>query len=74
MYVKKFLNGFASFGEADITWVSVEYKGVIGENDITPKVRQGVFKSTSNDRYTPERGTSDDKLWAFRREIDIELK
>lgn len=74
MYVKKFLNGFASFGEADITWVSVEYKGVIGENDITPKVRQGVFKSKSNDRYIPIKGESDDKLWAFRREKDIELK
>lgn len=74
MYVKKFLNGFASSGEADISWVSKEYKDVIGEKEITPKVRQGVFNSTSNDRYIPERGTSDGKLWAFRREIDIELK
>ncbi len=74
MYVKKFLNGFASSGEADITWENIEYKNVIGEKDITNKVRQGVFESTSNDRYIPKKGESDGKPWAFRREIDIELK
>ena len=38
------LNGFAPSGEADITWVSVEYKGVIGENDIINIFRQGVYE------------------------------
>lgn len=74
MYVKKFLNGFASSEEADVTWVSKEYKGVIGEKDITKNYRQGVFESTSNDRYIPKKGVSDGKPWAFRREIDIDLK
>lgn len=73
MYVKKFLNGFASSGEADITWVSVEYKGVIGKKDITNKVRQGVFKSTSNDRYSYDKRETDGRLWAFRREIEVEM-
>lgn len=73
MYVKKFLNGFTSSGETDITWVSVDYKGVIGEKDITNKVRQGVFKSTSNDRYSYEKRETDGRLWAFRREIEVEM-
>lgn len=73
MYVKKFLNGFTSSGEADITWVSVEYKDVIGEKDITKKYRQGVFKSTSNDRYSYEKREADGRLWAFRREIEVEM-
>lgn len=71
MYVKKFLNGFASSGTSDITWVSKEFKGVIGEKDITKKYRQGVFESTSNVRYTPIKGKSDEKPWAFRREIEV---
>lgn len=74
MYVKKFLNGFSSSGEADVTWVNVPYDEVISEQDITPKVRQGVFLSSSEQRYIPERGKTDGKLWAFRREKDIELK
>lgn len=71
MYMKKFLNGFASSGETDITWVSVEYKDVIGEKDITKKYRQGVFKSTSNDRYSYEKREADGRLWAFRRESEV---
>lgn len=71
MYVKKFLNGFASSGETDITWVSVEYKDVIGEKDITKKYRQGVFKSTSNERYSYEKRETDGRLWAFRREVEV---
>lgn len=73
MYMKKFLNGFASSGETDITWVSVEYKDVIGEKDITKKYRQGVFKSTSNDRYSYDKRETDGRLWAFRREIKVEM-
>ncbi|MDO4820018.1 MAG: hypothetical protein Q3994_06565 [Prevotella sp.] len=73
MYMKKFLNGFASSGETDITWVSVEYKDVIGEKDITKKYRQGVFKSTSNDRYSCDKREADGRLWAFRREIEVEM-
>lgn len=73
MYMKKFLNGFASSGETDITWVSVEYKDVIGEKDITKKYRQGVFKSTSNDRYSYDKRETDGRLWAFRREIEVEM-
>lgn len=71
MYVKKFLNGFASSGEANITWVSKKYEGVIGEKDITKKYRQGVFKSTSNDRYSYEKRETDGRLWAFRREVEV---
>lgn len=71
MYVKKFLNGFAASGEADITWVSEEYKGVIGENDIKKDKRQGVFESTSNERYVPQKGESDGKLWSFNRKIGV---
>lgn len=76
MYVKKFLNGFTYSRTPNITWVSVEHKGVISEKDITPKVRQGVYKY-EREPYAPGRWNKitplrrEEKKWAFKREIEI---
>lgn len=76
MYVKKFLNGFASSGEADITWVNVKYEESQKLSNIK---RQGIYEYEKEpyalgrwNKVNPLR--REEKDWAFRREIDIELR
>lgn len=76
MYVKKFLNGFASSGDADITWVNL----ALEENHKMSNIRrQGVYEY-EKEPYAPGRWNKviplrrEEKKWAFKREVDIELK
>lgn len=76
MYVKKFLNGFSSTGEADITWVSVNFD----EKQIPKKTkRQGIYEYEKEPyaigkwkRKEPKEREKKD--WAYKRENDIVLK
>lgn len=76
MYVKKLLNGFTSSGQADITWENVDFDE---KQKISNIRRQGVYEYEKEpyafgrwNKVTPLR--REDKKWAFRREIDVELK
>ena len=73
MYVKKFLNGFATEGEPDIYWVDVPYMKAIIDADIAPVRRQGIYISSSEERYKPNKTEKDERLWGFRREKEITL-
>ena len=73
MYVKKFLNGFATESKLDIFWVDVPYLKKIIDADISPIKRQGVYISSSKELYKPDKTKRDERLWGFRREKDIAL-
>lgn len=75
MYVKKFLNGFASSGKADITWVSVDYDKTQIPKNIK---RQGIYEYEDEPydigkwkRKEPKEREKKD--WAYKRENDIVL-
>jgi len=77
LYLKRILNGFASEGTPNITWVDKSFNlGDIKEKDITINTRQGVYESYDTSRYRVNKKNrkKDDKKWSFRREKDIELK
>lgn len=73
MYVKKFLNGFATECKPDIYWVDVPYMEKIIDADISPIKRQGVYISSSKEMYKPDKTKRDERLWGFRREKGIAL-
>ena len=73
MYVKKFLNGFASESKPDIYWMDVPYMEEINDADISSIKRQGVYISSSKEMYKPDKTKIDKRLWGFRREKDIAL-
>lgn len=73
MYVKKFLNGFATESKPDIYWVNMPYMEKIIDADISPIKRQGVYISSSMELYKPDKTKRDERLWGFRREKDIAL-
>lgn len=72
LYLKRILNGFASEGTPDITWVDdLSNLKDISDKDITPIRRQGVYKSLDDKRYKANRGEKDEKEWGFRREKEL---
>ena len=73
MYVKKFLNGFASESKPDIYWMDVPYMEEINDADISSIKRLGVYISSSKEIYKPDKTKRDKRLWGFRREKDIAL-
>lgn len=73
LYVKKFLNGFASESKPDIYWIDVPYMEEINDADISSIKRQGVYISSSKEMYKPNKTKRDKRLWGFRREKDIAL-
>ena len=75
LYLKRILNGFASEGTPNITWVDdLSNLKDINDKDITPIRRQGVYTSIDNNRYKANRGIKDQKKWGFRREKEIVLQ
>ena len=73
LYVKKFLNGFASESKPDIYWIDVPYMEEINDADISSIKRQGVYISSSKEMYKPNKTKRDKRLWGFRREKYIAL-
>ena len=59
MYVKNFLNGFASEDDLDILWVDMPCTVKLIETDIMSIRRKGL---------------TDSRLWGFRREREITLR
>ena len=75
LYLKRILNGFASEGTSNITWVDDSFNPEdIQDKDITPVRRQGVYESRNNERYKANREKKDERKWGFRREKDIVLQ
>lgn len=74
LYLKRILNGFASEGTPDITWVDdlSNLRGIT-DKDIKQMTRQGVYKSESDERYKAIKGKKDNREWGFRREKEIVL-
>lgn len=73
MYVKKFLNGFATESKPDIYWVDVPYIEEMIDAEISQVKRQGIYISSSEEKYKPNKTERDERLWGFRREKDITL-
>ena len=74
LYLKRILNGFASEGTSDITWVD-DLSNLTGitDKDIKQMTRQGVYESENDERYKAIKGKKDNREWGFRREKEIVL-
>ena len=75
LYLKRILNGFTSEGTPDITWIDdMSNLKNVGEKDITPIRRQGVYDSLDKKRYKANKEKKDERKWGFRREKEIVLQ
>ncbi len=66
-YLKAVLNGFAFGSNNDITW---EPESRVQTKDITPKIRQNVFQSSSDKKYI-KTDVKCTRNWSFTREEKI---
>ena len=77
LYLKRILNGFASEGTPNITWVDKYFNPKdIKDEDIKISTRQGVYESDDKVRYKVDKNNrrKDKNEWSFRREKEIVLQ